>query len=189
MMALVICPGIHDPLLTDHFLAALNLNQHPLNSWYVLPTHRYPPFSAVHVLHFVAQHCRSSHGPATDQDTLTFLAYSAGVVGAMGAAWAWQQQGGYVEAMIAIDGWGVPHLGSFPLYRLSHDVFTHRSSGWLGAGLTNFYADPPVPHLHLWQHPQGVPGWAVRQRSLGTETRSSTTAITFIRRILAQHYL
>lgn len=77
----------------------------------------------------------------------------------MGAAFAWQRLGGTVNAVLAIDGWGVPLVGGFPVHRLSHDSFTHWSSALLGAGEDSFYADPGVAHLELWRSPQTAHGW------------------------------
>ncbi|NJK53546.1 MAG: hypothetical protein HC936_13370 [Leptolyngbyaceae cyanobacterium SU_3_3] len=57
-----------------------------------------------------------------------------------------------------MDGWGVPLGGDFPIYRVSHDRFTHWSSAWWVAGLDSFYADPAVAHLDLWRSPQTVQG-------------------------------
>ncbi|NJM78102.1 MAG: hypothetical protein HC852_22935 [Acaryochloridaceae cyanobacterium RU_4_10] len=146
-MTLVLCPGIHDPQLTQAFWQAIqktasnNLREakvHTVNdakSW---------AFSAMHVLQFLRQTVLRS-------EPLIFVCFSAGVVGGIGAAWAWQQQGGAVRAFLAIDGWGVPLLGSFPIYRLSHDRFTHLTSQPLGMGQHPFYADPGVGHLDFWR--------------------------------------
>ena len=53
----------------------------------------------------------------------------------------------------------MPLTGNFPIYRVSHDYFTHWSSGLLGAGYKGFYADPEVEHLDLWRSPANVYGW------------------------------
>ena len=50
-----------------------------------------------------------------------FIAFSAGVVAAVTAAMQWQGEGGKIKGLIAFDGWGVPLLGDFPVYRVSHD--------------------------------------------------------------------
>jgi hypothetical protein len=96
---------------------------------------------------------------------LTFIGFSAGVVGAMGAAVAWELLGGKVQALFALDGWGVPTIGTFPIHRLSHDYFTHWSSALLGAGQDSFYADPGVAHLDLWRSPQAIQGYWVSARN------------------------
>jgi hypothetical protein len=79
---------------------------------------------------------------ADPQEPLLLIGFSAGVVGAIAAANLWQGQGRRVAAVIAVDGWGVPQVGDFPLHRVSHDYFTHWSSAVLGAGADSFYADP-----------------------------------------------
>jgi hypothetical protein len=154
-MTLVLCPGIHDPQLTQAFWQAIQntasnslreAKVHTVNdakSW---------AFSAMHVLQFLRQTVLRS-------EPLIFVCFSAGVVGGIGAAWAWQQQGGAVRAFLAIDGWGVPLLGSFPIYRLSHDRFTHLTSQPLGMGQHPFYADPGVGHLDFWRSPDQAWGW------------------------------
>lgn len=94
---------------------------------------------------------------------LTWIAFSAGVVGALGCAQGWRWRGGTVQGLYALDGWGMPVLGDFPVYRLSHDRFTHVTSAWLGTGRVSFYADPPVTHWDLWRSPAQVMGWQVSQ--------------------------
>ena len=187
-MTLVICPGIHDGALTDRFLRALALTDPEHQDYHVVPTESYPPFSGVHIYQFLQQYVKPAHlGHALNRAPLALIAYSAGVVGAIGAAWGWHQQGGQVQVLIALDGWGVPLVGPFPIYRVSHDYFTHWSSAWLGQGPASFYADPPVPHLALWCQPETVSGWWVCQGTGGTTLQSPTTAATFITTILAQH--
>jgi hypothetical protein len=186
-VTLIICPGVHDLVHTDRFIRNMDLKDLLLGDCFVLPTQCYPPYSAAHVLHFWHQLDQSSRVRDFSNIPLILIAFSAGVVGAMGAAWAWQHQGGCVEAMIAVDGWGVPRLGEFPLYRVSHDPWTHWSSACLGGGSVNFYADPPVSHLHLWTFPHLSPGWAIQTLPKGKVVRTPTTASQFITQILAQH--
>ena len=97
----------------------------------------------------------------TSAPGLIIWAFSAGCVGATALATYWQRWRGPVQGIFLVDGWGVPKPPTVPTYRLSHDRFTHDTSGLLGAGEVNFYADPAVPHLDLWQHPQVVTGWSV----------------------------
>lgn len=92
--------------------------------------------------------------------------------------------GGQIKALIALDGWGVPLGGNFPIYRLSHDSFTHWSSALLGGGTESFYADPPVEHLELWRSPQTTKGWWNHQTPTGLKTATPTTAALFILEIL-----
>lgn len=100
----------------------------------------------------------------------------------MAAARSWQQSGGTIKALIALDGWGVPLYGDFPIHRLSHDHFTHWSSKLLGAGLDGFYADPPVEHLELWRSPQTTQGWWEQKSQL-----QQITAVAFLA-LLLQRY-
>ncbi len=161
-----ICPGIHDQSLTESFVASLQLTQKTL----ILPTDHYPPLSALHILLFLRQNVSIHTTP------LTWISFSAGVVGAAGASFLWQQWGGKTTGFFALDGWGVPLWGNFPIYRLSHDLFTHQTSAWFGTGQENFYAEPPVDHLDLWRSPSQVSGWQVT-----TQGRARTTAAHFIR--------
>jgi hypothetical protein len=101
----------------------------------------------------------------------------------IGAAWAWQQQGGTIRALVALDGWGVPLYGSFPIYRLSHDEFTHGSSQVLGMGQNPFYAEPGVPHLELWRSPDRAWGWWYKEGQ-----RERTNAAIVIRSILSKAF-
>jgi hypothetical protein len=179
----VICPGIHDPKLTDRFLQALQKQSLDLGTPLIFPTQNYPAFSALHILQFLRQELQE-----TSDRSLLLVSFSAGVVGAIGAAWAWQQSGGKVLAVIALDGWGVPLFGSFPIHRLSHDEFTHWSSALLGSGEDSFYADPPVAHLDLWRSPDLVRGWEIRTTDDGVERRSRTTAAAFLA-LLLERYL
>lgn len=162
-MGIVICPGIHDQALTQQFIqrlveAASETNLRP-ESLLVFPTERYPAYSGLHILRFLHEQL-SRHDPdQTIDEPLVFIGFSAGVVGAMGAALGWRTMGGTVKAMLAIDGWGVPLVGNFPIHRLSHDAFTHWSSALLGAGEDSFYADPAVAHLEFWRSPQAANGW------------------------------
>jgi hypothetical protein len=157
-MTIILCPGIHDPQLTQSFWQAIqdtassNLRGAKVH---IVKDAQSWAFSAIHVLQSLNQAIPVS-------EPLTFICFSAGVVGGIGAAWAWQQQGGIVRALIALDGWGVPLLGSFPIYRFSHDTFTHWTSQPLGKGQHPFYADPGVGHLDLWRSPDQAWGWWYR---------------------------
>ena len=181
-MRVIICPGIHASELTDSFVCSVattancnHLRSITLNSgaekpknqvnqiniptnrdlqWLVLPTRKYLPYDPVGIYHWLNQ-------PEMLAEELLFIAFSAGVVGGIGAAIALQQQGVKIKAFIAIDGWGVPLWGDFPVYRFSHDYFTHWSSAILGTGQASFYADPPVAHLTIWRSPETCQGWIV----------------------------
>ena len=194
-MAVVIIPGIHDPRLTESFLSQV------FSDWrsrcqsgnlLIFPTRDYPAYSGIDIFNYL---CSITPTPAASPPAngsfgqnqaklpklpIIFICFSAGVVGAIAAAWMWQQAGGEVKALIALDGWGVPLAGNFPIYRISHDRFTHWSSALLGAGIESFYADPPVEHLNLWSSPQTAKGWWLHRTSTGVETASPTTAKTVL---------
>jgi hypothetical protein len=163
-MGIVICPGIHDRALTQQFIQRLleaatgTLSSEAL---LVFPTERYPAYSGLHILRFLHEQLTRHDPERAFKQPLVFIGFSAGVVGAMGAAVGWQAMGGTVIALLAIDGWGVPLVGGFPVHRLSHDSFTHWSSALLGAGEDSFYADPGVSHLEFWRSPQSAHGWWV----------------------------
>jgi hypothetical protein len=138
-------------------------------------------------------HCCLERGPAWSPRAVqallaplagaevTVIAYSAGVVGAAAALagnWA-QRRGIEIRALVALDGWLVPLFVPFPVYRVSHDHFTHRTSQPFGMGTTNFYADPAVSHRELWANPEAVTGWAVGEGDL-----RRTDALAFVRTCL-----
>ncbi len=187
-ISVIICPGIHNPQLTQDFLEGL---QHGVTSalssrWteqvLIFPAQDYPAYSAVHILEFLRSH-RSRL-----KAQIVFISFSAGVVGAIAAAWGWQLLGGKVNAFIAVDGWSVPLYGNFPIYRLSHDYFTHWSSALLGAGADSFYADPRIEHLVLWQSPHICQGWWVHPTAVGEpEQRTFTTAAQFVTQLLQRY--
>ncbi len=144
-MRLIICPGVHHPILTAGFLAGLG---NSVQAWspVIIPSDR-PPYCGWQIMEFLHSHLALSDpdGVLSDPDGkldpqllphLLFIGFSAGVVGAMTAAHLWQNQGGRVAALIAIDGWGVPLVGSFPIHRVSHDALTHWSTFKLAPGGT-----------------------------------------------------
>ena len=128
-----------------------------------MPTEEYLPYSAIAVYQWLDSQALSKTEP------LSFISFSAGVVGSFGAALAWQLQGGKVAHFIAIDGWGMPLIANFALHRISHDYFTHWSSSILGAGHRGFYAEPKVEHLEIWRSPNNCYGW--QTIGLGCKTR------------------
>ena len=186
-MPILICPGVHPPEFTQNFLTGLSFCRSQV---LVLPTEQYPGYSACSILHFLQAQ------PHLLGQQLLLIAFSAGVVGAAGAAIGWQHLGGTIKAMIALDGWGVPLFNSclfpFPVHRVSHDPFTHWSSHLLGGDGDRFYADPAVSHLHLWRFPQATQGWWVRSaRSLSAPPTHAiytrTTAAQFICHLLDRY--
>ncbi len=158
-MSIIICPGIHQPDLSESFRVGLldlishsSVSQKPANIL-VYPGQDFLVLSVFHILQFL----RVSKSLQL-KSPIIFISFSAGVVGAIGAAYLWQLLGGHVKAFIAIDGWGVPLQANFPIHRMSHDYFTHWSSCLLGSGQDNFYAQPAVDHLSMWKSPQTVQG-------------------------------
>ena len=187
-MTVIICPGAHQPELTESCLQSLAQRHPALNQALVFPSHHQPAFSAFHLLQFLQQRLiRPGNLTPGSAAPLTFLSFSAGVVGAIGAALTWSQWGGQVQSVIALDGWGVPLIGNFPIHRVSHDEFTHWSSALLGAGRDSFFADPPVAHLDLWRSPHSVSGWGIRKTVNGDEVRSLTTAAEFLIALLRRY--
>lgn len=185
MMHIYICPGFHPPALTRSFLAAL-MHDRPA-SWAgstcgVMPSHL-PPYSPYHVLQSLEQHLSHLQLVSSDPPAIVWIGFSAGVVGALGAAQHWQAQGHTVLGLIAVDSWGLPLRADFPIYSLSRDgakPTNHSLADWITRyfmpDLPHFYAEPPVDHLFLWGSPDQVQGWSQDYSGL----RHRTTAIRFI---------
>jgi hypothetical protein len=159
-MSIIICPGMHEPEFTKNFIseglysASDSLRTPIWGEILVYPGEGLLAVSSLHILQFLRDRLQNQL-----KSPVVFISFSAGVVGAIGAASSWQLLGGNIKAFIAIDGWGVPLAGNFPIHRLSHDYFTHWSSSLLGSGYDNFYAEPAVDHLSMWKSPQSVAGW------------------------------
>jgi hypothetical protein len=194
-MSIIICPGIHEPALTENFISgALEIfseSKEKSVNILIVPTKDFSAFSGFHILQvlgvdveqLVTRH-RLHHQL---KSSVVFISFSAGVVGAIAAAHSWQMLGGDVKAFIAIDGWGVPLWGSFPIHRMSHDYFTHWSSKMLGSGQNNFYADPPVEHLSMWRSPQTIQGrWADSSNEVSPPT-SRLTSAEFLQILLSRY--
>ncbi|HEY9851875.1 MAG TPA: hypothetical protein V6D28_20550 [Leptolyngbyaceae cyanobacterium] len=188
---ILICPGIHDRDLTDSFLAQLkyqassnDLNELRSESIVVFPADEFPAYSAFHIWRFLEEVGIHPVDREKSAVPLVLICFSAGVVGGIGVAWMWQTLGGKVKALIALDGWGVPLIGNFPIHRISHDYFTHWSSGLLGTGEDNFYADPPVPHLELWRDPTNTPGCWINSEFGTCDRRFPLTAAQFLTMLL-----
>lgn len=167
-MTVIIIPGIHPPELTQSFLQGIKAPE----NWLIFPTEDYPAYSAIEVLKFLKK--------SQTTESVLFISFSAGVVGGIGAAIAYQLSGIKVKAFIAVDGWGVPLTGNFPIHRVSHDFFTHWSTF---SGADSFYAEPGVEHRYLWSNPQTTVGWWVK--SPGLKVRC--TAAEFFRSLLAKY--
>ncbi|MFM2064194.1 MAG: hypothetical protein RLZZ507_3865 [Cyanobacteriota bacterium] len=186
-MNIIICPGIHELELTKSFVREL-LNPDPekydgqsLNIL-VFPGEGILAVSAFHILLFLIARLGNKL-----ESPVIFIGFSAGVVGAIGAATKWQLLGGNVKAFIAVDGWGVPLWGNFPIHRLSHDYFTHWSSAILGSREDNFYADPPVDHLSMWRSPQKVQGHWTDPSSGFSQPQNSLNAAEFLHFLLKRY--
>ena len=193
-MNIIICPGIHGTELTDSFV---NQVKKSISDNYsstikaenivIFPSQNYPAYSAFHILQFLED---SGIKPLEGNNLpvpLLFISFSAGVVGALGAAWTWQAFRGKVKGFIALDGWGVPLTGDFPIHRMSHDHFTHWSSALLGSGEDSFYADPPVGHLELWRSPLTTSGWWVNSEYGKPQVRSPMNAAQFLTMLLERY--
>jgi hypothetical protein len=181
-MSVIICPGVHSPELTQAFLQGIGKSLDP-QQVYIFPAQHFPAYSAFHILNFlgVPQFSPGLQFPPCVQPVL-FIGFSAGVVGAIGAAQIFQSLGGQVKALIALDGWGVPLAGHFPIHCVSHDRFTDSTSLLWGRNDSSFYADPAVAHLELWRSPQTAQGWAV-----DGQKRYATTAANFLQHLLIQY--
>lgn len=173
-MSIVIIPGIHSSQLTNCFIKGIQDNLH--QDYLIFPTEQDLPYNALSVYQWLNRQQLATTKP------LSFITFSAGVVGGIGAALIWQLQGGKIASFIAIDGWGMPLVGNFPIYRVSHDYYTHWSSAILGAGREGFYADPARSHLELWRSPDACLGW----RSIGRGLHARYYLTDYLQDILEQ---
>ncbi|WP_180267879.1 hypothetical protein [Nostoc linckia] len=111
MPTIIICPGIHDAAFTESFISGLFDGSIDQNQGKILvfPGKDFSSLSAWHILEFlrVSVAHRRYRLKKPLESPLIFISFSAGVVGAIGAAHLWQLLGGRVKAFIAIDGWGV----------------------------------------------------------------------------------
>ncbi|MBF2085748.1 MAG: hypothetical protein IGS16_14215 [Thermoleptolyngbya sp. C42_A2020_037] len=172
---MVVCPGVHSPQLTECFLTAVALDRANTVQICIIPGDRQPVYSPLHGLR-VLQHRLGAPWAAPP---VLFLGFSAGVVGLAAIAPLWKALGGTVLGLIALDGWGVPLSGPFPIHRLSHDRFTDWSSALLdgpavSARGSRFYAEPAVAHLDLWRSPHTAMGWW--QPASATPVRTTAAA-------------
>lgn len=183
-MKAIICPGIHDVQLTELFLKNLLIidpkvtKQTVSTNWLIFPTERNPAYSPFHLYNWLNR-------SEILNDELFFIAFSAGVVSAISAAVFLQLRGVKIRGLIAIDGWGVPLWANFPVYRLSHDYFTHWSSAILGTGKSSFYCDPSVEHLTLWSYPENCQGWILKREKDGQEIYlKRSSALDYLQEII-----
>lgn len=186
-MNLIICPGIHEVALTKSFVSGLlDFNPEILSCSSSVKILIYSgeglkTLSAFHILDFLFEKIEDVKSP------VAFIGFSAGVVGGLQAAYLWQMFGGQVKMFIAIDGWGVPLAGNFPIHTISHDYFTHWSLICLIRGNNNFYAQPAVEHLEIWRSPQSVRGWWVNPESQTNNNKRYLTVAEFLHMLL-KHY-
>jgi len=185
-ISIIICPGIHEPALTENFISGgleiyYQSREKAVNILKV-STDGFSALSGFYILQVLSDRLRHQL-----KSPVIFISFSAGVVGAIAAAYSWQIYGGNVKAFIAIDGWGVPLLGSFPIHRMSHDYFTHWSSKILGSGQDNFYADPAVEHLSMWRSPQTIQGRWVDSSNEVSPPKSRLTAAEFLQILLKRY--
>lgn len=170
-MAIVICPGFHDVALTQGFLQDLSLDS---SAVVVFPTNQYPAYSPWHLIQFL----EALPDWERRESPMVFIGFSAGVVAAIATAQYWQAMGRSVNALIAVDGWGVPLYGPFPIHRISHDYFTHWSSSMAEPLGDCFYADPPVEHLNVWRSPASTQGRWVNYMPEGFSSSYKTNYVT-----------
>ncbi|WP_017654109.1 hypothetical protein [Fortiea contorta] len=183
-MNIIICPGIHEPELTESFVSGwldrrleIFMASTPVNI-FIYPGRDCLTLSAVNIVEFLGDRLKQRQ-----KSPVMFISFSAGVVGAIVAASWWQHLGGNIKAFVAIDGWGVPLYGDFPIHRMSHNYFTHWSSSLLGSGQDNFYAEPAVDHLSMWRSPQSIQGWRLKSN----QAPSCLSAAEFLH-LLLKHY-
>lgn len=165
---MIVCPGFHEPALTDGFVRSLPSFVVP----HVVKTFPADPWSTFCKIREVFQ--EQAVGQA-----VAGIGFSGGVVGLVGALKIWQQQGGAIAKLIAIDGWGVPTL-DLPVCRMSHDEFTHVTSAALEKKGSHFYADLAVDHLAMWGAPAQVKGWQTKGPQVRKSSDKQITAADFI---------
>ena len=182
----IVCPGFHAPELTDRAIAALDL---PLTLNVIAIPERIWPSDPVGI----AGYLETQIPPECRTSPVSFLAFSAGTVGALGAALLWRSP---IRTIVLCDGWGVPVLplleGRSPapisaptsaptVHRLSHDRWPHDTWGRMGIATPSFCAEPAVEHLELWGEVDRVTGHAFDLAGCPT---GETTAKDYIRRSL-----
>ncbi len=163
----------------------------------IVPTDRVFPCDPVSIAnHIERQMADSSVIPASKAPIkLNFLGFSAGTIGALGAAWLWRDRA-QLGAIILCDGWGVPilpvwdwftnrqqpRIAPMPnLYRVSHDRWTHDTWSRMGIATPSFVADPEVEHLTLWSDPDCILGDSI---DVAGQTIATLSAKDYIRQCL-----
>ena len=88
-MPIIICPGIHEPALTQSFIqGCLNPTSQKSVDLLVFPGQSYLTLSAFHILDFLYNRLSNKL-----ESPVMFICFSAGVIGGIGAATAWQLLG------------------------------------------------------------------------------------------------
>ena len=174
---IVICGGIHDFSLTEEFVNSFvqNIKLDFYHQVCVIPQPDIAPYDVKQIDRYL----KEQHKGATTPDRLILIGFSAGVVGLLGLARKWQRQGGTIASFFAFDGWGVPLWENFPCYRLSHDLFTHQTSHWLGGNPECFYAEPDVSHLDFWGSNMSIEGYFC-QRDQNDQQKQKMTIVQFL---------
>ncbi|PZV11121.1 MAG: hypothetical protein DCF21_17405 [Leptolyngbya sp.] len=180
-VTLLVCGGMHPPSYTGQVLSTIAEDRELSRRSQVICAPQQArgvlsPFALRQALESSLENSLEKSAAEAAPPALIIWAFSAGCVGAAALATHWQRYRGRVLALFMADGWGVPRDPGVPVHRLSHDQITHDTSRWLGSGDEDFYADPAVPHLTLWQQPQMVTGWAIASGS----ARESMTAAEFL---------
>jgi hypothetical protein len=189
MSPIIVCPGVHSAELTQSLVAQVSEADTEIGqALWISPVEAtwawagYPLRGWLDA-EFSAQRSQSKTAPQ-GPPPLTFLAFSAGCVAAAAVAHHWVQQGGRVDCIIAVDGWGVPLVGPFQVHRLSHDFFTHATTTGPRPSQAHFYAAPAVPHLRLWQDPAHVRGWGLPPVGASSGPSHRPVAMTALRFLL-----
>ncbi len=165
----IICGGIHSPKLTDKFIESMQSfsQNNRFDKYFVFPTNKYPAYDSKNILNFMVE-----LDLKPQCNNLIFMAFSAGVVGGIGAGRLWQRRGGKVRAFFAFDGWGVPLIADFPIHCFSHDNFTHYTSKFWVRNQEHFSAYPSVSHETIWRSPFSLDGYWHKKD--GTKLKSNS---------------
>ncbi|MGB3788388.1 MAG: hypothetical protein WA949_10280 [Phormidesmis sp.] len=175
-LPVIICPGFNQAALTEGFVRSLPAFTRP----HVVRSLPISPFD-------IYQWMIDTLGNPATRPPIVGIGFSAGVIGLAGALFLWQQSGGKVARLLAVDGWGVPVLG-LSVIRISHDRFTHLTTLPLGAGDINFYADPAVEHLSLWGSPDQVMGRCTPWYQVAKDAGKRMSAQDFLRHSLTEAF-
>ncbi|MBL1209265.1 hypothetical protein [Geminocystis sp. GBBB08] len=151
----IICGGFHPHYFNINFFNYLTtiINDISPENTIFITGDNFQPYDGLNIYKYILKNKAELF-----KYNLTFIGFSAGVVGSIIAGNLWKKKGGKVNTLLAFDGWGVPLISSnFPCYRISHDYATHLI--YLGGEKNAFYAFPPVPHLKLWSYPENIQGY------------------------------